>query len=164
MTATSGPTAAIGTDYLEKTWQQSYRGSERTYDFEGVVADGYPLLQKIPDVNEPASGYLWGDLAAHGKTYYHFGEFISTIFCDEARRANPQQGPMLPGRLFLRARPSPRASRFPPNGAGASTNGPGQFRSSRPTPPPSPNSSATLLQKPRTSTLPFPTRSALKYS
>ena len=47
-------TAAIGTDYLEKTWQQSYRGSERTYDYEGVVADGYPLLQKIPDVNEPA--------------------------------------------------------------------------------------------------------------
>jgi len=41
-------TAAIGTDYLEKTWQQSYRGSERTYDYEGVVADGYPLLQKIP--------------------------------------------------------------------------------------------------------------------
>ncbi len=77
--------AAIGTDYLEKTWQQNYRGGERTYDFEGVVADGYPLLQKIPDVNEPASGYLWGDLAAHGKTYYHFGEFISTIFCDRSR-------------------------------------------------------------------------------
>ena len=32
--------AAIGTDYLEKTWQQSYRGGQRTYDFEGVVADG----------------------------------------------------------------------------------------------------------------------------
>ena len=64
--------AAIGTDYLEKTWQQNYRGSQRTYDYEGVVADGYPLLQKIPDVNEPRSGYLWGDLAAHGKTYYHF--------------------------------------------------------------------------------------------
>ena len=76
--------AAIGTDYLEKTWQQSYRGEQRTYDFEGVVADGYPLLQKIPDVNEPASGYLWGDLAAHGKTYYHFGEFISI---DLLRRA-----------------------------------------------------------------------------
>ncbi len=70
-------TAAIGTDYLEKTWQQNYRGEQRTYDYEGVVADGYPLLQKIPDVNEPASGYLWGNLAAHGKTYYHFGEFIS---------------------------------------------------------------------------------------
>ena len=39
-------------------------GAARTYDFEGVVADGYPLLQKIPDVNEPASGYLWGNLAS----------------------------------------------------------------------------------------------------
>jgi YVTN family beta-propeller protein len=64
--------AAIGTDYLEKTWQQSYRGGQRSYDYEGVVAEGYPLLQGIPDVNEPASGYLWGNLAAHGKIYYHF--------------------------------------------------------------------------------------------
>jgi DNA-binding beta-propeller fold protein YncE len=91
--------AAIGTDYLEKTWQQAYRGSERTYDFEGAVANGYPLLQKIADVNEPASGYLWGNLAAHHKSYYHFGEYISTIFCTDAIVAhppvNPQQGPMM---------------------------------------------------------------------
>jgi DNA-binding beta-propeller fold protein YncE len=89
--------AAIGTDYLEKTWQQSYRGGQRTYDFEGVVAEGLPLLQNIPDVNEPASGYLWGNLAAHGKTYYHFGEFIASTFCDEVKTANPQQGPVLAG-------------------------------------------------------------------
>jgi DNA-binding beta-propeller fold protein YncE len=89
--------AAIGTDYLEKTWQQAYRGSQRTYDFEGVVADDYPLLQKIPDANEPTSGYLWGNLAAHGKTYYHFGEFISTTFCNEARVADPKMGPLLKG-------------------------------------------------------------------
>jgi DNA-binding beta-propeller fold protein YncE len=92
--------AAIGSDYLEKTWQQDYRGGERTYDFEGAVANGYPILQKIPDVNEPASGYLWGDLAAHHKTYYHFGEFISTIFCTDTVAAhmptNPQQGPLMP--------------------------------------------------------------------
>jgi DNA-binding beta-propeller fold protein YncE len=89
--------AAIGTDYLEKTWQQSYRSGDRTYDYEGVVANDYPLLQKIPDVNEPASGYLWGNLAAHGKTYYHFGEFIATTFCNEVKTANPQMGPMLQG-------------------------------------------------------------------
>ena len=89
--------AAIGTDYLEKTWQQSYRGGQRTYDFEGVVADGLPLEQKIADVNEPSSGYLWGDLATHGKTYYHFGEYIAEVFCDEVKTANPQQGPMLAG-------------------------------------------------------------------
>jgi DNA-binding beta-propeller fold protein YncE len=90
-------TAAIGTDYLEKTWQQSYRGDERTYDFEGVVAEGYPLLQKIPDINEPNSGYLWGNLARQNKTYYHFGEFISSTFCDEKKTANPQEGPQLEG-------------------------------------------------------------------
>lgn len=89
--------AAIGSDYLEKNWQQDYRGSERTYDFEGVVADGYPLLQKIPDVNEPESGYIWGDLAAHGKTYYHFGEYVSSTFCGTAEVLNPQLGPLLAG-------------------------------------------------------------------
>ncbi len=99
--------AAIGSDYLEKTWQQSYRGGQRFYDFEGVVAAGYPLLQRIPDVNEPMSGYLWGDLAAHGKTYYHFGEFISTHFCDEEATANPQQGPMLQGQTCARKAAAP---------------------------------------------------------
>jgi DNA-binding beta-propeller fold protein YncE len=89
--------AAIGTDYLEKTWQQDYRGSQHSYDYEGVVADGYPLLEKIPDVNEPASGYLWGDLAAHGKTYYHFGEFISSTFCGQEAVADASLGGMLAG-------------------------------------------------------------------
>jgi DNA-binding beta-propeller fold protein YncE len=90
-------TAGIGTDYLEKTWPQNYRGDERTYDYEGVVADGYPLLEKIPDVNEPASGYLWTNLAAHGKTYYHFGEYISSTFCGQSEVADPRLGPMLAG-------------------------------------------------------------------
>ena len=90
-------TAAIGTDYLEKTWPVSYRSEQRTYDYEGVVADGYPLLQNIPDVNEPASGYLWTNLAAHGKTYYHFGEYISTTFCGQEKVADSTLGPMLAG-------------------------------------------------------------------
>jgi hypothetical protein len=90
-------TAGIGTDYLEKTWQQNYRGSQRTYDFEGVVAQGYPILQKIPDVVEPASGYLWGNMARHGKTYYHFGEYISSTFCDVKKSGSSQEGPLLEG-------------------------------------------------------------------
>ncbi len=75
--------AAIGTDYLEDTWQQNYRGRQRTYDYEGMVANGYPLLQHIPDVNEPRSGYLWTNFAAHGRSIYHFAEYISSTFCDE---------------------------------------------------------------------------------
>jgi DNA-binding beta-propeller fold protein YncE len=89
--------AAIGTDYLEKNWQINYRNSQRPYDFEGVVADGYPLEQNIPDVNQPASGYLWSNLAAHGKSYYHFGEYISSTFCDQKAVADPKLGPMLAG-------------------------------------------------------------------
>lgn len=89
--------AAIGTDYLEKTWQQDYRNAQRTYDYEGVVAEGYPLLQKIPDVVEPQSGYMWGNAQAHGKTHYNFGEYISTTFCDAKKSASSQQGPVLEG-------------------------------------------------------------------
>ncbi len=103
--------AAIGTDYLEKNWQIAYRGNQRFYDFEGAVADGYPLLQKIPDVNEPSSGYLWGNLATHGKSYYHFGEFISSIFCTdkavEHMPSNPREGPMMEGRACARKEIAP---------------------------------------------------------
>jgi YVTN family beta-propeller protein len=91
---------AIGTSYLERTWEDSYRGRERTYDYEGVVAEGIPLKQGISDVNEPGSGYIWGNLARHGKTLYHFGEFISTVFCTDKPGSGvtpPQQGPVLPG-------------------------------------------------------------------
>ena len=93
--------SAIGTDYLERTWQLNYRGNQRGYDFEGVVSQGLPLEQHIPDVNEPQSGYLWGNLTRHGKTLYHFGEFISSTFCNERKGAgaqqDSQQGPMLEG-------------------------------------------------------------------
>src|SRR5271156_403457 len=80
--------AAINSDYNEKTWQQSYRGEERVYDYEGVVENGYPLREGIPDVNEPGSSYIWTDLARNGKSLYHFGEYISTTFC-----ANPDMVP-----------------------------------------------------------------------
>ncbi len=83
--------AAITSDYTEKTWQQSYRGRERAYDYEGVVSGGFPLLEGIPDVNEPASRYIWTNLAAHGKTLYHFGEYISTTFCTELKNVPKQQ-------------------------------------------------------------------------
>jgi YVTN family beta-propeller protein len=89
---------AIGTDYLERTWQLNYRGAQRGYDFEGVVSAGLPLEQRIPDVNEPQSGYLWGNLARHGKTLYHFGEYINTTFCNERKgggaELDSQNGPM----------------------------------------------------------------------
>jgi DNA-binding beta-propeller fold protein YncE len=95
--------AAIGTDYLEKTWQQNYRNGQRTYDYEGMVSNGYPLLQKIPDVAEPASGYMWGNADAHGKTHYNFGEYISSTFCDAKKSGSSQEGPLLEGTSCKRA-------------------------------------------------------------
>ena len=89
--------AAIGTDYLERNWQINYRNHQRPYDYEGVVSEGYPILQKIPDVVEPASGYMWGNADAHGLTHYNFGEYISSTFCGQKRSGSSEEGPVLPG-------------------------------------------------------------------
>jgi YVTN family beta-propeller protein len=98
--------AAIGTDYLEETWQQNYSRRQRTYDYEGMVAEGYPLLQHIPDVNEPQSGYIWTDMTAHGRSIYHFGEYISSIFCGDKEEkkiaADPKLGAMSGGEAACR--------------------------------------------------------------
>jgi len=74
-------TAAITSDYNEQTWQINYRSKERTYDFQGTVADEYPLDQNEPDVNEPATGYIWDNVASHGLTYRDYGEFIGGVWC-----------------------------------------------------------------------------------
>ena len=82
-------TAAITSDYTELIWPIAYRGKERTYDFEGGVNEAYPLLQGIPDVNEPGSGYLWTNVARHGLSYRHYGEFVSTSWCDKGGEGAP---------------------------------------------------------------------------
>jgi len=64
--------SAITSDYLERTWQIAYRSSQRTYDYEGKVAGDFPLLLGIPDIDEPASGYLWGNADAHGVTHRNY--------------------------------------------------------------------------------------------
>jgi DNA-binding beta-propeller fold protein YncE len=74
-------TSAITSDYNERTWPINYRGKERSYDFEGTVGDIDPLNIGIPDVNDPATGYLWGNLARHNLTYRHYGEFVETVWC-----------------------------------------------------------------------------------
>ena len=54
--------AAIASDYNEKTWQIAYRSRERTYDYEGTVADEFPLEHGEPDVmpRPPATcGTTW---------------------------------------------------------------------------------------------------------
>ncbi len=102
-------TAGITSDYTEKIWQQSYRGKERVYDFEGLVERGYPLAEGISDVDEPASGYLWTNLARHGKSLIHFGEYISTEFCSDKPAAPKDRSPLL-GTPEAESRTCPRNS------------------------------------------------------
>ncbi|HLQ44148.1 MAG TPA: hypothetical protein VK137_05430, partial [Planctomycetaceae bacterium] len=86
-------TAAITTDYNEATWQITYRGRERTYDFGGSVAEEYPAERGIPNVDSPQTGYLWVNAESHGITYRDYGEFIESEFCPiKTADASPKEG------------------------------------------------------------------------
>jgi DNA-binding beta-propeller fold protein YncE len=74
-------TASTTSDYNEKTWPIAYRSKERTYDAGGSVAEEFPLEQGLPDVDDPATGFLWDNLARRGLSYRIYGEFISAVWC-----------------------------------------------------------------------------------
>ncbi len=74
-------TAATTSDYNEKAWPIAYRSKERTYDFGGSVAESFPLEQGIPDIDDPATGFLWDNLARRGLTYRIYGEFVAAVWC-----------------------------------------------------------------------------------
>jgi DNA-binding beta-propeller fold protein YncE len=76
-------TAAITSDYTEKTWQIAYRGDERFYDYEGEDQSAVPLEHGMPDVDEPGTGYLWANADSHGVTHRNYGEYVLTRWCDE---------------------------------------------------------------------------------
>jgi DNA-binding beta-propeller fold protein YncE len=85
--------AAITSDYNEKTWQIAYRSKERTYDYQGTVADEYMLEHNEADVDDPGTGFLWGNLAKNRMTYRVYGEFINGEWCAPKRKAaSPKQG------------------------------------------------------------------------
>jgi YVTN family beta-propeller protein len=89
--------AAITSDYTEKTWQISYRGSERLYDYEGIVSGDNALRQGQPDVNEPGTGYIWTNVARHGLTHRNYGEYVDTHWCDMPPGGNCAQKSIHPG-------------------------------------------------------------------
>jgi DNA-binding beta-propeller fold protein YncE len=91
-------TAAITSDYNEKTWPIGYRGHERTYDHEGTVAGEYPIERDVPDVDSPSTGYLWTNAARHRLSLRDYGEFIATEFCVAPRKnASSRRGTPEPG-------------------------------------------------------------------
>jgi DNA-binding beta-propeller fold protein YncE len=85
-------TAATTSDYNEKTWPIGYRSKERTYDSGGSVAEAFPLEQGIPDVDDPATGFLWDNLARRGLTYRIYGEFVAAVWCKNEKADSPMQG------------------------------------------------------------------------
>lgn len=85
-------TAAITSDYNEKNWQINYRGKERTYDFQGTVADEFPLEHNESDVDAPATGYIWDDLTSHNVSFRDYGEFVTTIWCEPEGVSSPKEG------------------------------------------------------------------------
>ncbi len=86
-------TAAITSDYNEKTWQIAYRGKERTYDFQGQVAEEYPLEHNQPDIDDPSTGFLWDNLARNHVSFRDYGEYVNAEWCNEKRKAaSPKQG------------------------------------------------------------------------
>lgn len=87
-------TAAITSDYNEKTWQIAYRGKERTYDFQGTVADEYAMEHGEADVDDPQTGFLWDNLARHGVSFRDYGEFISGEWCTPKakKKRSPKEG------------------------------------------------------------------------
>jgi len=84
--------ASITSDYNEKVWPINYRSKERTYDFSGAVAEEYPLEQGIPDVDDPATGYLWDNLEKNHLTYRIYGEMMALTWCKSERVSSPMEG------------------------------------------------------------------------
>jgi hypothetical protein len=85
-------TAAITSDYNEKTWQIAYRGHERTYDFQGQVGEEYPLEHNIPDIDDPGTGFLWDNLARNHVSYRFYGEFVNAVWCTGYHSDSMAQG------------------------------------------------------------------------
>jgi hypothetical protein len=82
-------TAATTSDYTEHTWQIGYRSDERTYDYEGLVLNAVPLDAGVPDIDEPGTGYLWSNADRHGVTHRNYGEYVSSVWCDDPAIVNP---------------------------------------------------------------------------
>src|SRR5229473_2669990 len=108
-------TASTTSDYNEKTWPIGYRSKERTYDSGGSVAEEYPLEQGIPDVDDPATGFLWDNLARRGLTYRIYGEFIAAVWCKNEKANSPKEGTPSPASATCPVAEINKGESLPPN-------------------------------------------------
>ncbi len=61
-------TAAIATDFVEKTWPTSYSGRGLPYPSGGVY-----------EIAFPTKGYIWEAVARNGLSYRSYGEFVNIV-------------------------------------------------------------------------------------
>jgi DNA-binding beta-propeller fold protein YncE len=108
-------TASTTSDYNEKTWPIGYRSQERTYDSGGSVAEELPLEQGIPDVDDPATGFLWDNLARRGLTYRIYGEFIAAVWCKNEKANSPKEGTPTPSFATCPVAEISKGEPLPPN-------------------------------------------------
>jgi DNA-binding beta-propeller fold protein YncE len=78
--------ASATSDYIEKIWPVVYRGSQRPEDF------GNSLEQGVPDMDDPGTGFLWDNLAKHGRTYRIYGEMMALTWCKDEKVDSPMEG------------------------------------------------------------------------
>ena len=108
-------TASTTSDYNEKTWPIGYRSNERTYDSGGSVAEELPLEQGIPDVDDPATGFLWDNLARRGLTYRIYGEFIAAVWCKSDKTNSSKKGTPSPSSASCPVAEINKGEPLPPN-------------------------------------------------
>jgi DNA-binding beta-propeller fold protein YncE len=78
--------ASATSDYIEKIWPTTYRGSERPEDF------GNSLEQGLPDMDDPGTGFLWDNLAKHNFTYRIYGEMLDAAWCRDEKVTSAGEG------------------------------------------------------------------------
>ncbi|HEY2784452.1 MAG TPA: alkaline phosphatase family protein [Fimbriiglobus sp.] len=79
---------AYATDFVEKMWPLSYRGSpKKTF--------GYPAEGAMDTIARPAGGYLWDRAKEAGVTYRNYGEWV-----ENGKRKN--DGTFEPGRATVK--------------------------------------------------------------
>jgi len=75
----------------EKNWPIGYfRSKERTYDADE------PWLTScrstgVPDIDDPATGFIWDNLASAAWSYRIYGEFIQAVWCKNQKAKSPKK-------------------------------------------------------------------------
>ena len=79
------------------------------------MAEELPLEQGIPDVDDPATGFLWDNLARRGLTYRIYGEFIAAVWCKSDKTNSSKKGTPSPSSASCPVAEINKGEPLPPN-------------------------------------------------